>query len=110
MYQLINPQTIYQFFGDDDEDMLREMIHIILDTNFKDLKHLDQYYDSGDLIMVKKKCHKAKPSMSYVGAMKTRKILEEIEHNLENSYTKYQELLRDLDILDNELRDFLKNL
>lgn len=110
MYQLINPQTIFQFFGDEDEDMLREMIQIILDTNFQDLKHLDQYYESGDLVMVKKKCHKAKPSMSYVGAMKTRKLLEEIERDLENSYPKYQELLKDLDILDSELRHFLEDL
>ncbi|MDO9553903.1 Hpt domain-containing protein [Rhodonellum sp.] len=110
MYQLINPQIIFQYFGDDDEEMLREMIQIILDTNFNDLKHLEQYYVSGDLAMVKKKCHKSKPSMSYVGAMKTRKLLEEIEADLENSHSKYLELLKDLDILDAELNSFLKNL
>ncbi len=110
MYQLINPQTIFHFFGDDDEEMLREMIQIILDTNFKELMLLDPYYEAGDLAMVKKKCHKAKPSMSYVGAMKTRKILEEIEHDLENSYPAYQRLLGDLKVLDTELRDFLDDL
>ena len=109
MYQLINPQIIFQYF-DEDKAIVREMIQIILDTNFNDLKHLDQYYASGNLSMVKKKCHKSKPSMSYVGAIKTRKLLEEIEANLENSHPKYLELLKDLDILDAEVNAFLENL
>ena len=43
MYQLISPQTIFQYFGDDDKEMLQEMIQIILDSNLKDLK---RHYDA----------------------------------------------------------------
>lgn len=110
MYQLINPQIIFHYFGDEDKEMLREMIQIMLDTNFRDLKLLDEFYTSGDLAMIKKICHKSKPSMSYLGAMKTRKLLEEIESDLKNSHSKYLELLKDLDILDAELHTFLKNI
>ncbi|EOZ98610.1 hypothetical protein A33Q_1264 [Indibacter alkaliphilus LW1] len=110
MYQLISPQTIIQYFGDDDEEMLREMIQIIIDTNLHDLKQLKQYYDNEEYAVIKKKCHKAKPSMSYVGAMKTRKLLEEIEGNLENSFDTYQELLRQIDIIEQELKNFLKSI
>ncbi|MBW3468068.1 Hpt domain-containing protein [Arthrospiribacter ruber] len=110
MYQLISPQTIIQYFGDDDEEMLREMIQIIIDTNLNDLKKLQPLYDKGEFLLIKKKCHKAKPSMSYVGAMKTRKLLEEIESDLENSHDTYKELLRQIDIIENELKVFLKGI
>lgn len=110
MYQLISPQTIIQYFGDDDEEMLREMIQIIIDTNLNDLKKLQPYYDKGEFLVIKKKCHKAKPSMSYVGAMKTRKLLEEIESDLENSHNTYKELLKQIDIIENELKVFLKGI
>ena len=85
MYQLISEQSIYQYFGDDDPEMVQEMIQIILETNINDLKELGSYYDSGDFATVKKRCHKAKPSMSYIGAVKTRKILEEIDTTLQSS-------------------------
>lgn len=110
MYQLISPQTIIQYFGDDDEEMLREMIQIIIDTNLNELKKLQPYYDKGEFLVIKKKCHKAKPSMSYVGAMKTRKLLEEIESDLENSHSTYKELLKQIDIIENELKVFLKGI
>ncbi len=110
MYQLISPQTIIQYFGDDDEEMLREMIQIIIDTNLKDLKKMDVLYESGDYPLIKKKCHKAKPSMSYIGAIKTRKILEEIEVKLENSHKLFEELVSDIEIIEGELNTFLKEL
>jgi HPt (histidine-containing phosphotransfer) domain-containing protein len=110
MYQLISPQTIIQYFGDDDNEMLKEMIQIILDTNLTDLKHLDDYYEAKDFASIKKKCHKAKPSMSYVGAIDSRKLLEKIESDLENSYKTYQKLLEHIKIIEVELNDFLKTL
>ncbi|PRY90441.1 Hpt domain-containing protein [Mongoliibacter ruber] len=109
MYQLISPQTIIQYFGDDDEEMLREMIQIIIDTNLHDLKLLEPYYKKEDFAVIKKKCHKAKPSMSYVGAMKTRKLLEQIEGDLENSHSTYQELLKQIEIIEKELKTFLES-
>ncbi|WP_291787827.1 Hpt domain-containing protein [Cecembia sp.] len=110
MYQLISPQTIIQYFGDDDKEMLREMVQIILDTNLSDLKLLDPFYDKGDYATIKKKCHKAKPSMSYVGAIESRKLLEKIESDLENSRPTYNHLLEHIDIIDKELKHFLDNI
>jgi HPt (histidine-containing phosphotransfer) domain-containing protein len=110
MYQLISPQTIFQYFGDDDQEMLREMIQIIIDTNLTDLKHLGPLYEAGDFNMIRRKCHKAKPSMSYVGAIKTRKVLEEIESDLENSRPNYEILLEQIAIIDSELKQFLDEL
>lgn len=110
MYQLISPQTIFQYFGDDDKEMLEEMIQIILDTNLQELKHMEPLYDVSDWVSIKKKCHKAKPSLSYIGAIQTRKLLEIIEGDLENSFGHYQELSREIGIIENELRSFLASI
>ena len=110
MYQLISEQSIYQYFGDDDPEMIREMIQIILDTNIKDLKELGEFYNSGDFVTIKKRCHKAKPSMSYIGALKTRKTLEDIEGNLESSKSLNQSLQDQLSIIESELNKFLSGI
>ena len=107
MYHLISEQSIYQYFGDDDPGMIREMIQIILDTNIRDLKELGSFYESGDFATIKKRCHKAKPSMSYIGANKTRKTLEEIEANLENSAPLNASLQDQLRLIENELTEFI---
>ncbi len=107
MYQLISEQSIYQYFGDDDPEMIQEMVTIILETNIHDLKELGSFYDSGDFASIKKRCHKAKPSMSYIGALKTRKILEEIEANLEDSQSLNQTLQDQLTTIESELKTFL---
>ncbi len=107
MYQLISEQSIYQYFGDDDPEMIREMIQIILDTNIKDLKELSSLYRTGDFASIKKRCHKAKPSMSYIGAIKTRKTLEEIEANLENSAPFNESLQAQIRIIETELLEFV---
>ncbi len=110
MYQLISPQTIFQYFGDDDKEMLQEMIQIILDSNLKDLKNMDELYASQDWALIKRRCHKAKPSLSYIGAIQTRKILESIEGDLENSHGQFNNLLRDIEIIEKELHTFLESL
>lgn len=107
MYKIISEQAIYQYFGDDDPDMIREMIQIILDTNIQDLKELDTFYAIHDFKTIKKRCHKAKPSMSYIGAVKTRKLLEDIEANLENSEEINQKLQAEIRIIESELSQFL---
>lgn len=107
MYQLISEQSIYQYFGDDDPDMIREMIQIILDTNIRDLKELDSFYQDGDFATIKRRCHKAKPSMSYIGAIKTRKTLEEIEANLENSAKLNDSLQEQIRLIETELTEFV---
>lgn len=110
MYKLISEQTIYQYFGDDDPDMIRSMINIILETNIQDLKELTSFYENDDFDSIKKRCHKAKPTMSYIGAIRSRKLLEEIEANLENSRELNQKLQEDLAIIDTELNQFLEKL
>jgi HPt (histidine-containing phosphotransfer) domain-containing protein len=109
-YQLISEQSIYQYFGEDDPGMIREMIQIILDTNIKDLKEIDSFYPKGDWESIKKRCHKAKPSMSYIGAIKTRKILEQMEENLETSASLNVTLQRNILIIESELIKFLEAL
>ncbi|MBN3582225.1 Hpt domain-containing protein [Algoriphagus aestuarii] len=110
MYQIINEQSIYQYFGEDDPEMTREMIQIILDTNIKDLKELDEFYEKKDYLTIKKRCHKAKPTMSYIGALKSRKLLEEIDANLESSENLNKSLQSHLDLIIEELNDFLISL
>ncbi|MCR9015745.1 Hpt domain-containing protein [Aquiflexum gelatinilyticum] len=110
MYQLISPQTIFQYFGDDDKEMLQEMIQIILDSNLKDLKDMDELYQAEDFALIKRRCHKAKPSLSYIGAIQTRKILESIEADLENSQEQFKHLLHDIEIIEKELHTFLDSL
>ncbi len=110
MYQFISEQTIYQYFGEDDPDMVKEMIQIILDTNMKELKELNKFYSLKDFVTIKKRCHKAKPTMSYIGAIKTRKILEEIEANLESSKELNNTLQGHLDVIILELNEFLKTI
>lgn len=107
MYKIISEQAIYQYFGDDDPDMIREMIQIILDTNIQDLKELDTFYAINDFKTIKKRCHKAKPSMSYIGAVKTRKLLEDIEANLEDSEGINEKLQAEIRIIESELAQFL---
>lgn len=110
MYQFISEQSIYQYFGEDEPEMIREMVQIILETNIKDLKELDLFYSQLDFDTVKKRCHKAKPSMSYIGAQKTRKILEEIEQNLTHSQELNKSLQAHLAGIETELNQFLEAL
>ncbi len=110
MYQLINEKSIYQYFGDDDLDMIKVMIQIIIDTNIQDLKELTSFYEDGDFPTIKKKVHKAKPTMSYIGADSSRKLLEDIEANLENSQKLNEELQINLITIEEELQAFLKTI
>ena len=110
MYQFISEQSIYHYFGEDEPDMIREMVQIILETNIKDLKELDIFYDKNDFQTVKKRCHKAKPTMSYIGAQKTKKLLEEIENNPDDYHTLYASLKTHLAGIETELDQFIEAL
>jgi hypothetical protein len=110
MYQLISEQSIYQYFGDDDPDLIKSMIQIILTSNIKDLKELSLFYDSNDYITIKKRIHKAKPSMSYIGAQSTRRIIEKIEENVEDSLALNLELQSNLSLIEKELLAFLDTI
>lgn len=110
MYQLISEQSIYQYFGDNDPDLIKSMIQIILTSNIHDLKELTQFYESNDFVTIKKRIHKAKPSMSYIGAQSTRKLIEKIEENVENSLDLNAQLQSNLSKIEEELHDFLKSV
>lgn len=110
MYKLISPQSIYQYFGDDDPELIRDMITIILETSIQDLRELSTLYEQSDFVVIKKRCHKAKPSMSYIGAISSRKILEQIESDVEDSANLNLELQENLNGIEIELKDFLQNL
>lgn len=110
MYNYISEQSIYQYFGEDEPEMIREMVQIILETNIHDLKELDIYYNQNDFPTVKKRCHKAKPTMSYIGAQKTRKLLEEIENNPDNYRKLNDNLQEQITAIEGELNQFLEAL
>ena len=110
MYQFISEQSIFQYFGDDEPEMIKEMLEIILATNIKDLKELDEFHSKGDLSTVKKRCHKAKPTMSYIGAQKTRKLLEEMESRPDDYATLNKGLQSHLTNIETEINQFLESL
>ncbi|WP_057936534.1 Hpt domain-containing protein [Algoriphagus resistens] len=110
MYQSISEQSIYQYFGEDEPEMVREMVQIILETNIKDLKELDTFYKQGDFGTIKNRCHKAKPTMVYIGAKKARKILEELENNRLDFPELNASLQAQLTEIETELNQFLETL
>jgi len=110
MYQLISEHSIYQYFGDDDPDMIKTMIQIILDTNIHDLKELTIFYEKNDFVTIKKRIHKAKPTMSYIGALSSKKLLESIEENIQDSIQLNEQLQFNLIEIEKELREFLNKI
>jgi HPt (histidine-containing phosphotransfer) domain-containing protein len=108
MYTLIHTGTIFHYFGDDSE-MAVQMVEVILETNLKDLMELPALYDNQDFKTIRTRCHKGKSTMSYIGALQVRKILEEIEKEPETAYPQHRTQLHDdLEKVDEELRYFLK--
>jgi len=110
MNQLIIEELIYKQFGEDEPEMIREIIQLILSTNIKDLKELNFFYGIGDFHTIKHRCHKSKPSMSYVGALAVKKTLDQIEADVENSHQLNTLLQHQLIILEEELNNFLSKL
>jgi HPt (histidine-containing phosphotransfer) domain-containing protein len=108
--QLISQEVIYQHFGKDDPETIREIIELIQSTHLIDLKELKNFFQNGEFSTIKKRCHKAKPSMSYLGASTVTKTLEEIENQVENSDSLIHELQNQLAILESELAEFLSKL
>ena len=48
--------------------------------------------------------------MSYIGALSSKKLLEEIEADLENSASLNEKLQENLSIIEIELKDFLAKI
>lgn len=110
MYRHINISSIYQYFGEDDLDLIREMIQIILTTNLTDLKDLPLLFTKSDFLSISKRCHKAKPTMSYIGALDTKNLLHEIEINPSSSENEIARLVAEIIQIEAELNLFLANL
>jgi HPt (histidine-containing phosphotransfer) domain-containing protein len=110
MDQLISEELIYRQFGEDDQEMIREIIQLILSTNIKDLKELGVLYEIGDFHTIKHRCHKSKPSMSYLGAFAVKQTLEQIEADVENFHDSNVLLQLQLKTLEAELNNFLLKL
>ncbi|WP_143961402.1 Hpt domain-containing protein [Litoribacter populi] len=107
MYTIIHKGTIFHYFGEDDE-MAQQMVEVILSTNLKDLMELPKLYDEKDWSTIKVRCHKGKSTMSYIGALQVRKMLEEIESDPEKIYPQHREQLTNtLQTVDDELHFFL---
>jgi hypothetical protein len=65
-------------------------------------------FEAGDFKTIKMRCHKGKSTMSYIGALQVRKILEEIEKDPENAYPAHsKQLQKDLKKVEEELKLFL---
>ena len=110
MYQFISEQSIYQYFGEDDPNLIKSMVQIILTSNIHDLKELPQFYESNDFETIKKRIHKAKPSMTYIGAKSTSKLIEKIEENVQDSLALNTQLQSDLSKIEEELLSFIDTI
>lgn len=109
MYILIEPERIFHFF--DDAETINEMLQLILLTNVSELKGLQQIFDSGDYEKTRKKCHKSKPTMLYLGAIGMRDSLEKLEQNIPGQFnTHYPVFLKELELLETEVKAFLKEI
>ena len=107
---LISQEVIYQHFGKDDPETIREIVELIQITHLKGLKELEKFFVNREFSTVKKRCHQAKPSMNYLGAYPVTKTLEIIENEVESSGSLIQELQLQLQILESELAEFLSKL
>jgi len=106
MYTLIHKETIFHYF--EDKEMAIQMVEIIMETNLKDLINLPALYDKKDFKKIKTRCHKGKSTMSYIGALQVRKLLEEIEKDPKASFPEHRDQLYNyLQILERELQNFL---
>jgi len=107
MYTLIHKETIFHYFGEDN-DMAVQMVEIIMETNLKDLMDLPTLHKQKEFKKIKTRCHKGKSTMSYIGALQVRKLLEEIEKDPKNAYSEHKDQLHNyLQILERELQNFL---
>ncbi|GAB3658486.1 hypothetical protein GCM10028791_31470 [Echinicola sediminis] len=110
MYQLINKDAVFQFLGED-PDFIKPILEIVLNVNLNELKQLDALYEAEEYEEVKIKCHKAKSAMGYVGSSHTKKILQTIELDVINTYPELKDdLKKDVDLLEVELKHFLEHL
>ncbi|GHB29378.1 Hpt domain-containing protein [Mongoliitalea lutea] len=110
MYHFINPQIIVQYFGDEDESLIAEMIRMIRDTNLTELSLLDDAFSKEDYMHIKRVCHKSKPSLSYIGAISSRGLVEQIEQDPSSTYEIYELLKVEISSIIQELKHYESTL
>lgn len=110
MYKLIKPDMIYHFF-DHDTELIYEVVELVLEISIQDLKNLDHYHRNKEFYTIKKKFHKSKPMLSYLGARVIINNIEHIEKNIEKKFPYYYNtLLHQLEALEKELKIFLEKI
>lgn len=109
MYNFINVKTIHEYLGEDNQDLIIEMVGLILQINLTELEELPQFYKQNDLETIKKRCHKAKPSLSYIGASSTLELIEQIELNLTDSRAINDRLQENIREIREELKHFIQS-
>lgn len=110
MYQYIDEATIYNYLGKDNPDLIRELLGLVLSVNLTELEELNDLYQQNDFSTIKKRVHKSKPSLSYIGAEKTLELIHAIEDNLESSEKTNSVLQEHVKIIRVELNTFLNSL
>ncbi|MHA7128588.1 Hpt domain-containing protein [Algoriphagus namhaensis] len=110
MYQSIDEDTIYNYLGRDNPDLIRELLGLILSVNLRELEELQELYPKEDYSTIKKRVHKSKPSLSYVGASKALELVHQIEEDLENSAPLNEELQAQVKRIRVDIQLFLDNL
>ena len=110
MYKFINIKTLHSYLDEENHDLIRHLIGLILDINLFELEELTEYYRSDDFENIKKRCHKTKPSLSYIGAFATLELVEEIEQNPIESKPINDLLQYNIKMIREELDHYIKNL
>jgi hypothetical protein len=101
---------IYHFF-DHDTELIYEIIELVMEISIQDLKNLEHHYENKEFFIIKKKFHKSKPMLSYLGAITVKNNIENIEKNIEKKFPYYYNtLLNQLDSLEKELKIFLEKI
>ncbi|MDN3689980.1 Hpt domain-containing protein [Cyclobacterium jeungdonense] len=110
MYKQIKPDMIYHYF-DQDLELIYEIIELVIDLNIQDLKNLMPLYDLGETTAIKQKFHKTKPVFGFLGATGINEHIEKIEADIPGLFpVYYQELLKKLFELEDDLHSFLKKI
>lgn len=63
-----------------DKDFVKEMIKSFMNNTPKELAHLDDLIDKGELLLARKQAHKLKSSLGLMGMIEAGKMAEAMEH------------------------------
>ncbi len=106
-YSYIHTESIYQYFGKENPELVKELVTLIIEVNLEELRSLPDFYQQKDYATIKKRVHKSKPSLGYIGATKTLPLIRSIEAEPENSLENIQNLLEHIEHISSELKSFL---